>query len=136
MHKAIHACLPFLLLGGTGGCQGGDDTPGGAIPDEDKPPQIRIVTSHEVQDRLEQLSFSERNRVFEKAIRESGGRCGGVVKSSYQREYQRLGMWTARCRGGGGDWALFVQPDGRAQIRNCADAEELGLPACWIIEGP
>lgn len=123
-------CLLALALAG---CGGGSDLPG-----EDQPATIRIVTSHAVQDRLEQLSLAERNRVFEKAIRESGGRCGSVTTSSYQRDYQRLFMWTARCRAGGrggeGDWALFVQPDGRAQIRNCADHRQLGLPQCWIIE--
>lgn len=133
MHKAIGGAL--FLLAALGGCEGGDNVPEGAIPGDDQPATIRIVTSHEVQDRLEQLSLTERNRVFEKAIRQSGGTCDAVARSSYQRDYKRLGMWTARCEGGG-DWALFVQPDGRAQIRNCADATELGLPACWIVEGP
>ena len=37
-------------------------------------------------------------------------------------------MWTARCADGR-DWAIFVGPDGSAQVRDCKDlAGNSGFP--------
>ena len=45
---------------------------------------------------------------------------------------------SALFRGPEGDWAVFVGPDGSAQVRDCGDVEEFGLPRCEIKgeEGP
>ena len=38
-------------------------------------------------------------------------------------------MWTARCSDGN-DWAVFIAPNGDVQVRDCAEAATLALPAC------
>jgi hypothetical protein len=40
-------------------------------------------------------------------------------------------MWSARCDRGG-DYAVYIGPDGSVQVRPCADAAKLKLPACRI----
>jgi hypothetical protein len=32
----------------------------------------------------------------------------------------------------GRDWAIFIGPDGSAQVRDCKDVAEVGLPKCVI----
>ena len=40
-------------------------------------------------------------------------------------------MWTAACADKR-EWAIFVGPDGSAQVRPCRDVAQLKLPACVI----
>ena len=40
-------------------------------------------------------------------------------------------MWTAVCDDGM-KWAIYVGPDGSAQVRPCADQARFKLPACVI----
>jgi hypothetical protein len=44
-------------------------------------------------------------------------------------------MWMARCADKR-DWAIFVGPDGSAQVRPCRDLAQLGLPACVMKTKP
>ena len=48
-------------------------------------------------------------------------------------EYQNLDMWTATCDDGR-QWAIFAGPDGSAQVRDCVDVAEFGLPQCKVAE--
>jgi hypothetical protein len=42
-------------------------------------------------------------------------------------------MWTASCSNER-RWAVFVAPDGTAQLRRCETMEQLNLPRCEISQ--
>ena len=80
---------------------------------------------------LHKLSPMNRAIGLKRAIFASGNRCKRVTESGYVQEHNNLSMWMASCDDTG-DWAIFVGPDGSAQVRPCKDNEQLGLPACVI----
>ena len=82
-------------------------------------------------DKLKTLNELNRGLALRRAIQDSGAICKKVERSGYQEDYKNLSMWTARCADGR-EWALFIAPNGDVQVRNCADAGELKLPACRI----
>ena len=92
-------------------------------------PKQPIVVRSEAQDQLHKLSDDLRHIALKRAILDSGMSCQRVTTSAYAQEFRNLSMWTARCDDGT-DWAIFVGPDGSAQVRRCQDVGELGLPAC------
>ena len=104
--------------------------------DQSQPTQPRqpIVVRSEAQDQLHQLDDMNRAIALKRAIHASGFTCKRVTDSGYVREYENLSMWMAKCDDGT-DWGIFVGPDGSAQVRNCRDLVELGLPQCVIREG-
>ena len=101
--------------------------------DQSQPTQPKqpIVVRGEEQDQLHKLDEMNRAIGLKRAIYASGYRCKRITKSGYVQEHQNLSMWTATCDDGK-DWAIFVGPDGSAQVRPCKDLAELGLPACVI----
>ena len=92
-------------------------------------PKQPIVVRSEAQDQLHKLNDDMRHIALKRAILDSGMTCQRVTASGYAQEHQNLSMWTAHCDDGN-DWAIFVGPDGSAQVRRCEDEAELGLPAC------
>jgi len=104
--------------------------------DQSQPTQPRqpIVVRSEAQDQLHQLDDLNRAIALKRAIHASGFNCRRVETSGYVQEYKNLSMWAANCNDGR-DWAIFVGPDGSAQVRPCADLKQLGLPACVIKKG-
>ena len=98
-------------------------------------PRRAIVVRSEAQDQLHQLSEMNRAIALRRAIYASGRTCRRVEKSGYVQEYGNLSMWTASCDSGR-SWAIFVGPDGSAQIRDCSEMEPLKLPACTIRPSP
>lgn len=96
-------------------------------------PQITVRSAE--QDQLHQLSEMNRNIGLKRAIQDSGLRCRRVVSSGYVREYNKLSMWTANCSDNR-SWAIFVGPDGSAQVRPCVDMQRLKLPECRINPDP
>ena len=105
--------------------------------DQTQPTQPRqpIVVRSEAQDQLHQLDDMNRDIALKRAIYDSGSVCKRVLKSGYVQEHKNLSMWTASCDNGR-DWAIFVGPDGSAQVRLCRDLAELGLPPCIIKPAP
>jgi hypothetical protein len=103
--------------------------------DQSPPTQPRqpIVVRSEAQDQLHQLDDMNRAIALKRAIYDSGSICKRVEESGYVQEYKNLSMWTAKCDNGR-DWAIFIGPDGTAQVRLCRDLKELGLPACVIAK--
>lgn len=101
--------------------------------DQPQPTQPRkpIVVRSEAQDQLHQFDDLTRAIALKRAIYASGSTCKRVEASGYVQEYRNLSMWMASCDDKR-DWAIFVGPDGSAQVRPCADLAELGLPACVI----
>jgi hypothetical protein len=88
-----------------------------------------IRASSEYIDGLRALSEANRGLALRRAIQDSGEYCKRADSSGYQQDYENLSMWTVRCSDGG-DWALFIAPNGDVQVRNCAEVVELGLPGC------
>ncbi|HVL78856.1 MAG TPA: hypothetical protein VM346_06165 [Sphingomicrobium sp.] len=97
-------------------------------------PARPIVVRSEAQDQLHQLDPMARDIGLKRAIQDSGWQCDRVARSGYVQEQGNLSMWMATC-GDGTDWAIFVGPDGSAQVRLCRDLQQYGMPACVIREG-
>ena len=94
-------------------------------------PKQPIVVRSEAQDQIHKLDDMNRAIALKRAIYDSGSICRRVERSGYVQEYRNLSMWTASCDNGR-DWAIFIGPDGTAQVRLCRDLAELGLPACVV----
>lgn len=86
-----------------------------------------------VQEQLAGLNEMNRAIALKRAIYDSGQTCQRILKSGYVQEHGNLAMWTASCSDGK-YWAIYIGRDGSAQVRDCADAAELKLPACVIHE--
>ena len=97
-------------------------------------PTRPIVVRSEAQDQLHKLDDLNRAIGLKRAIHASGFRCRRVETSGYVQEHDNLSMWTATCDDKQ-QWAIFVGPDGTAQVRRCKEAQQLGLPACVIRKG-
>lgn len=119
MRAAAMAAMAAALV--TSGCD--DDQP--------EQPAQSIKVRGEAQEQLHRLNDLNRAIGLKRAIRDAGYRCQRVTRSGYVGEYQNLDMWMANCDDRR-DWAVFVGPDGSAQVRDCVDVEEFGLPRCEI----
>ena len=100
---------------------------------EPSAPKRSISVRSEQQEALHKLSEPYRHIALRRAIYDAGRACKTVTKSGYVQEYGNLSMWTASCADGK-SWAVFVGPDGSAQVRDCRENEQLKLPTCTIRE--
>ena len=98
-------------------------------------PKQKIVVRSEAQNQLHRLDDLNRAIGLKRAIYQSGYTCKRVASSGYVQEHENLSMWMAKCDDKR-DWAIFVGPDGSAQVRPCRDLAQLGLPACVMKKGP
>ena len=96
-------------------------------------PAQSIKVRGEAQEQLHQLNDLNRAIGLKRAIRDAGFRCQRVTRSGFVGPYENLDMWAANCDDQR-DWAVFVGPDGSAQVRDCKDVERFGLPGCVITE--
>ena len=118
--------VPIALAAATAAC--GDPTPRGQ-PQQTKSIQVRSAE----QNAMHKLSPMNQKIALRRAIYDSGSACRTVTKAGYVQEYGNLSMWTASCNSGR-NFAIFVGPDGSAQVRDCREMEPLKLPAC-VIKG-
>ena len=100
-------------------------------PRQEQPKQQQIKVQSEEQKQLHKLNPLNRAIALRRAIYDSGFRCRRVDESGFVQEYKNLSMWTARCNDGK-QWSIVVGADGSAQVRNCLEHKELGLPECVI----
>lgn len=119
MRATILTALAASLV--TAGCDDGSSTNS----------QQPIVVRGQAQDQLHQLSEMNQKIALRRAIYDSGATCRTVTEAGYVQEHGNLSMWTASCADGQ-RWAIFVAPDGTAQIRRCEHVEQLNLPRCEI----
>ena len=102
--------------------------------EERKTRSIRVIGTSDFEARLKSLSDLDRGLGLRRAIMDSGARCKSVDASGYQQVYGNLSMWTVRCSDRG-EFALFIAPNADVQVRRCADAAQLKLPACRFEAG-
>jgi hypothetical protein len=86
-------------------------------------------TDNAFSQRLERLDPARRAAALRRAIVDSDQRCGRISKVAKTSPYKNLVGWAAHCDPGG-DYVLFIGPDGSVQIRTCTDARMLNLPGC------
>ena len=98
-------------------------------------PRQAIVVRSDAQNQLHELNDLNRAIGLKRAIHQSGYGCKRVTTSGYVQEHENLSMWMASCDDKR-DWAIFVGPDGTAQVRPCRDLAQLKLPACVIRQKP
>ena len=103
----------------------------GCDSQEPAQPAQPIKVRGEAQQELHRLNDLNRAIGLKRAIRDAGYRCQRVTRSGHVGEYENLDMWMANCDEQR-DWAVFVGPDGSAQVRDCVDVERFGLPKCAI----
>jgi hypothetical protein len=122
MRLAVFASLGLILL--LSAC--GDS---GETQQQTKSIQVRSAE----QDALHKLSPDMLKIGLRRAVYDSGKTCQTVTEAGYVQEYGNLSMWTASCKSGR-SYAIFVGPDGSAQVRDCQEMETLRLPACKIAK--
>ena len=94
-------------------------------------PAHPIKVTGEAQRQLHEANDLNRAIALKRAIYDSGYRCQRITRSGYVGDYENLEEWMASCADGR-DWAIFIGPDGSAQVRDCKDVESFGLPKCEI----
>jgi hypothetical protein len=104
---------------------------GGAPANQQSPIKVRGPD----QDRLHQLDAFNLAIALKHAIYDAGFTCRRVTGGGFVAQYENLDMWTASCDDGR-QWAIFAGPDGSAQVRDCKDVAESGLPACNVSRQP
>ena len=89
----------------------------------------KVQIANPYQDRLMGLSVLNRSLGLRRAIQGAGQGCTRIIATAYQAPYKGQHQWIGRCEPEG-DYAIFIAPNGDAQVRKCTDAQTLGLPAC------
>jgi hypothetical protein len=107
-------------------------------PQQRTQPPTKIKVRSREQNQLHQLDAINLAIGLKRAIYSAGYFCKRVTDAGFVAEYQNLDMWVARCVDGKAsrDWAIFAGPDGSAQVRDCRDVAEGGLPKCEIKKRP
>jgi len=88
-----------------------------------------IKVTGEAQKQLAAASEMDRAIGLKRAIYDSGSVCKRVTGSHFLSDYKNMAVWQADCADGKG-WAVFIAPEGSAQVRPCADLKVLKLPEC------
>lgn len=125
MKRHIAGAFALFALA-LGGC-GEDKAPDGEV--------TRMKAANPGSDQLKALSEEMRHLGLYRAIRDSGQKCKKVEAAVHQQDYKNMAMWTARCSDTGG-MAVFIAPNGDIQVRQCGQAQRLGLPECRIPDAP
>jgi hypothetical protein len=95
----------------------------------------RVTLRNDQSEGLKAMAPLYRNLGLWRAIQDSNQKCKKVDNGAYQQDYKDMAFWVAHCTDTGG-WAIFIAPNGDAQVRACADLVPLNLPACLPLPGP
>jgi hypothetical protein len=95
------------------------------------PAAAAVNPAMDYSNRIMKLSDIEQRAVMRRAILDGIQYCKQVLATAYQGPYKNLVMWTAHCAKGG-DYAVYIGPDGSAQVRPCTDLAKLNLPLCRL----
>jgi hypothetical protein len=110
---------------------------GGCGQSSDPAPQARttpIKVQGEAQKQLAAANEMDRSIGLKRAIYASGSRCSRVIRTGQMADYKNMSMWQAICEDGG-NWAVYIAPNGAVQVRACADLKGLALPQCTLPVG-
>lgn len=105
---------------------------------EDGTPEQNVASvkaANPYSDQLAAMTPLYRNLGLWRAIRDAPQRCKRVDSGAYQQAYRNMAMWSAHCTDTG-QWAIFIAPNGDVQVRPCADASSIGIPACRPLPPP
>ncbi|MDB5693349.1 MAG: hypothetical protein JWO81_2412 [Alphaproteobacteria bacterium] len=117
MTRMLTSAAGALLL--LAGCK--DGTPARNVT------QVKVANDYSAQ--LQAMNPLYRNLGLWRAVRDAPERCKKVDAGAYQEDYRNMAMWTAHCTDTG-QWEVFIAANGEVQVRACADAATLHLPAC------
>ena len=92
-------------------------------------PALAATARNPFNDRVLRLGLADRNGALRRAVTLEDQRCGRLVESAFRGLFGNLGLWQVRCVPGG-DYGVFLGPDGSVQVRTCADMASLKLPKC------
>ena len=123
MRSLIAAAAAGTLL--VAGCGSGDSG------EQDQTTTRNIQVRSAEQEQLHELNDLNRSIALKRAIHDTGLRCKRIAESGFVGTHENLDMWMARCEDER-EWAIFVGPDGSAQVRNCEDVKGFDLPSCEI----
>ena len=101
--------------------------------------QTAIKVRSNEQEQLHKLDALNLAIALKHAIYDAGYTCKRITDAGFVDSYKNLDMWMAHCeydKGSPRDWAVFAGPDGSAQVRDCRDVPESGLPVCSIKQRP
>jgi hypothetical protein len=99
--------------------------------------QIRVTSPEQKQ--LHTLDAFNLAIGLKRAIYDAGYSCKRITDAGFVGTWKNLDQWAAHCvydNGSSRDWAIFAGPDGSAQVRDCKDVADSGLPACTIKQRP
>jgi hypothetical protein len=105
---------------------------------EDGSPEQNVASvkaANTYSDQLAAMTPLYRNLGLWRAIRDAPQRCKRVDSGAFQQAYRNMAMWSAHCTDTG-QWAIFIAPNGDVQVRPCADAVAIGIPACRPLPPP
>ncbi|MEO6247752.1 MAG: hypothetical protein ABIO85_04115 [Sphingomicrobium sp.] len=95
------------------------------------PVRKEIKVHGEAQQQLAAASELNRAIGLKRAIYDSGNVCKRLTESKFVTDYKNMAMWRATCADGK-NWAIYIAPEGSAQVRPCGDLKELNLPQCDV----
>jgi hypothetical protein len=121
MRKSICFGAAAFFLGLTACDSGGGETGRAQL--------TKMTIANPYHDKLMGLSVLNRSLGLRRAIQDTGQGCTRITASGYQAPYKGLHIWIGRCAPEG-DYAVFIAPNGDAQVRRCKDVQTLMLPAC------
>lgn len=101
------------------------------------PTEIKVTSAE--QQGLHKLDALNLAIALKRAIYDAGLTCPRVTDAGFVGVYENLDMWMANCAYANGakrTFAVFAGPDGTAQVRDCADIGESGIPSCRISRRP
>jgi hypothetical protein len=96
-------------------------------------PALATIATNPFNDRVLHLSLADRNGALRRAVTLENQSCGRLAKSLFRGYHGNLGLWQVRCVPGG-EYGVFLGPDGTVQVRTCADMAVLKLPKCTKLE--
>jgi hypothetical protein len=117
MRKTIGFAAALALA--LGAC-GESSTPEDRAAPEANTADAQAPDANAMQAQLAALPEGQRNAVFIRAIRDSGGECQHVESSAEAGRYEGYPVWTARCTDRA--FTIVIADDGSAQVLNEAEA--------------
>jgi hypothetical protein len=93
------------------------------------------ISAKTYSDRVARLTEIQRLAVMRRAVLDAGEACQRPTEARIRGGYKNMIMWTARCAPAG-DYAVFIGPNALVQVRDCAQAAQLKLPACGLAPRP